>query len=90
MHINEFIDDPESDSYASWFFVINRFGASLREKVNPHSSKYNLFCDYRGDRYRVTGSSTMGDIFLTSNLDQIIGCTIRVMVDQCENWSDTP
>ena len=53
-------------------------------KTNP------LFCTYAANRYRCTGCSRMGDVWLTADFTREHGYDHRVNVDTILDWSDTP
>ncbi len=90
IHIDDFIDDYNTDAYASWFFLLHRLPATLQIKFKKQIEEYQLYCDYEGVRYRVTGASRMGDIWLTSNFNQNIGYEKRVDISKCTGFSDKP
>lgn len=90
MHVDNFIDGMESEHrYARWFFMLHRFPAVLQAEFHEWIEPYKLFCDYKKNRYRVTGCSRMGDIWLTKNFAQDTGYELRVDVEDCSNWSPT-
>lgn len=89
-HVDDFIDDPETDVYASWFLNLKRLPAILQFKFVDQIKQYQLYCDYNGERWRVTGASRLGDVWLTKNIDQSSGYQERVPIDRCSNWSPTP
>ena len=86
MHIDEFIEDYTQDKYARWFFMLHRLNAMLQadfvEWIEPHK----LFCTYMGRRYRCTGASRLGDIWLTSDFQRDRGYELRVDIEKCSNW----
>lgn len=83
-HVDDFIDDPTSDKYAaSWFESFRR--PAVYKLENPDRRK--LFATYRGLRYRVTGCSRFGDVWLHSNRNEDNRYTDRVNVDECSGWS---
>jgi hypothetical protein len=88
-HVDEFIDDYRTDVYASWFLSLHRLPAALQFKFEEQIKAYKLFCDCDGQRWRVTGASRMGDVWLTKNFDQNSGYQQRVLIDSCSNWSQS-
>lgn len=86
MHVDQFIDSRKSDAYASWFLNMKRLPATLQFKFEDQIKQYKLFCDFEGWRYRVTGCSRMGDVWLTTNFEQETGYERRVLVEKCSNW----
>ena len=83
MHVDDFIDDPNTDVYASWFLMTKRFPAMLQLKFSPIITKYKLFCIYKGKHYRVTGASRLGDIWLAKDLNRQSGYDLRVDITEC-------
>lgn len=55
----------------------------------PFMKNHKLFCTWRGERYRVTGCSRMGDIWLARNHEQESGYDYRADVAECSEWSAT-
>lgn len=89
-HIDDWIDDPNTDTYAAWFFNLARLPAVLKFKFEQQLARYRLFCTYQGERYRVTGASRLGDVWLTKDFDRERGYDLRVAVDDCSDWSPQP
>ena len=87
MHVDDFIDYSPTDEYASWFFMLKRLPASLSFKFEEFIKQYKLFCKYDSKKYRVTGASRMGDIWLTSDFSQESGYELRVEAEKCSDWS---
>ena len=89
-HIDDFIEDLHSDAYAAWVFNHFRLPAILKSRFWPFMREHRLFCSHGGERYRVTGASRMGDVWLTKDFNQDTGYEKRVDVNDCSNWSPTP
>jgi hypothetical protein len=86
-HVDDFTDDPKSDPYAvSWFEAFRRPAVDKLRK--PDLRK--LFATYRGRRYRVTGCSRFGDVWLHSDMGEDTRYEHRVGVDDCVDWSGAP
>ena len=86
-HIDEFIADPTSDPYAAkWFASFRR--PELDKLREPNEAK--LFATYNGKRWRVTGCSRMGDVWLHSNFAEDTTYEKRVDVSACSEWSCIP
>jgi hypothetical protein len=90
MHIDQFIDDPKTDPYASWVLAQFRFPAILRGKCADLIEKHKLFCTYKNLRWRVTGASRMGDVWLAKDHNQAIAYDERADVAECHSWDDKP
>jgi len=86
-HIYEWLDEPAKDDgerQAKHF---------LNEATKPASSKNHewmartrLTCMYKGVRYRCTGASRMGDVWITKDWRQVDGYQKRVCVTQLSGW----
>lgn len=86
-HVDDFIDDPTSDPYAaSWFESFRR--PAVSKMRGPDTRK--LFATYQGSRYRVTGCSRLGDVWLSADFGREMGYERRVDVDACSNWGAEP
>jgi hypothetical protein len=92
MHIDDWLDSGVSDSLPiiKEFFIryrkpeYNKFkdGDNIWLQNNP------IFCTYQNKRYRCTGCSRLGDIWLTSNYNQSVGYSLRVDFSDCSNWQN--
>lgn len=90
-HVDDFIDDFRNpNTYARFVLHLFRLNAALKADFKPHIDRLKLFCIYQGKRYRVTGASTMGDIWLQSNFNQTSGYELRVDIQDCTRWGDHP
>jgi hypothetical protein len=90
-HVDDFIDSPDSDPYASWIFMHYRLPAWQKIAYTPFMKNHKLFCTYKGERYRVTGASTLGDVWLSKDFNREDGYELRgVLVAECSNWGKNP
>lgn len=92
-HVDDWIDNtfaPEEQHYAQFFFHLHRLPALEKSKWAKWIAKFKLFCTHQGKRYRVTGCSRLGDVWLANNHSQDSGYDLRVNVDECSDWSDSP
>lgn len=89
-HVDDFIDSLCSDSYAS--FVLNWFRAPAihHAKYGKWMGQFKLFGTYKGTRYRVTGASRLGDVWLSTNFNRDVGYELRVNVDDVSGWGSEP
>jgi len=91
MHVDTFIDDCYGEhKYARWFLFLSRLPAVLRADFEEQIKQYKLFCTWGGERYRCTGASRLGDVWLTKDFNQDIGYQRRINVKDCSEWSKTP
>jgi len=88
MHVDDFIDDPDTDLYASWFLNMMRLPATLKVKFSRIIGEYKLFCNYDGKQYRVTGASRLGDIWLAESFDRQNGYDLRVNIAECTDFTN--
>ncbi|HWA29169.1 MAG TPA: hypothetical protein VG734_26195 [Lacunisphaera sp.] len=90
-HVDDWLDTPgnaKEHPAAHAFFEAFRRPAHVKLTM-PYDGK--LFCTWRGARYRVTGCSRMGDVWLHSKLDwnedkDSPFYEHRVAVDECSEW----
>jgi len=87
MHVDEFIDTEfGKHNYARWVLNYFRLPAALQMDFRQFMAEYELYCDYEGERYRCTGASRLGDVWLAEDFTQEHGYDLRVDVSKCENW----
>lgn len=82
--------ETDAERYAKFFFLLKRLPAVMQGAFKEHIEKYQLYCEFEGRSWRVTGASRMGDVWLTSDFNQDAGYEERVDLAQCSNWSPTP
>lgn len=93
MHIDEWIEKPTGPTddpmveYAKWFLHIRRLPASMQCEFNDFTKHMMLFCIYKGEKYRCTGASRMGDIWLAKDHGRDHGYDLRVSVEECSNFT---
>ena len=88
-HVDDFIDEYTTEPnllYAKWFLFLHRLPAMQQVHFADFIGKYKLFATWRGNRYRVTGASRLGDVWLTNDFTQSVGYEKRVCVDELDNW----
>lgn len=102
VHIDDWVDEvlssprlPSDDDgrcYAALFFWYARLNAAAKTNISlvKGAPEMRLFCLYRGQRYRVTGASRMGDVWLARDLSREHGYDYRVEVTDCHDWSALP
>lgn len=78
------------DNYARFVLMLLRLPAANQLDWEEWISKYKLFCDYEGARYRVTVASRMGDIGLARDHSEDSRYDVRVSVDECSKWGPKP
>jgi hypothetical protein len=90
MHVDKFVDDYRQDEYARWMLMCFRLPAALQILASKFNADRRLFCTYEGKRYRCTGASRFGDVWLNSNFKRDCGYDDRVDVAKCSDWSAEP
>ena len=97
MHVDEFIENSFADmrngrknAYARFVLNYFRLPATLIDDFHPFMRQHKLFCTYEGRRYRCTGASRLGDVWLAKDASQERGYSERVDVEKCTDWSDAP
>jgi hypothetical protein len=78
-HVDDFINSPSTDPYASFVLLYFRQSAVLHAKLAPFMAKHLLFCTYDERRWRVTGA-------LSRNFKRDTGYDERVDVAECSAW----
>ena len=90
-HVDDFIDgNYRKDCYARWILNHFRLPAALQIDFAQFMVDRKLFCDYKGERYRCTGASRLGDVWLTLDFNRSTGYDLRVEVTGCNNWGERP
>ena len=96
-HIDDWLDKPvfvddenRGERWAKWFLNYKRMAAWAQYAFAEFIEGKRLFCTYQDRRYRCTGASRLGDVWITTDLSQEFGYETRVPVDDCTNWSDQP
>lgn len=74
--------------YARWWLEQRRYKASAEALYLPITQNFLLFCDYGGQRWRVTGASRLGDVWLAKDPHREGGYDKRVDVTLCSGWSN--
>ncbi len=90
LHIDEWLDAPSADDaerYAKKCLEVARMSAADRWELPKDEQNFLLFCTYRDARYRCTGASRLGDVWLTADYKQDTGYQKRVDVAECFAWS---
>jgi predicted RNase H-like HicB family nuclease len=90
-HVDRFIDEQFGrDKYARFVLNYFRLPAALQADFAPFMNQFKLFCTYEGKRYRCTGASRLGDLWLASNFEREHGYDLRVDVEKCSDWGKEP
>jgi hypothetical protein len=86
--VDGFITDTrcnsEGEIYARWVLMLLRLPEKIRLQFKKHVEPYQLFCTYRGVRYRVISCSNLYDVWL-----ETYGRLQCVSIGDCSQWSST-
>lgn len=63
---------------------------SLQFQFQDITKTLTLFCIYDNNLYRVTGASSLGDVWLTKDFSKDTGYEKRVTIDECSDFSKSP
>ena len=92
-HVDDFIaygssrtKSVKNEEYARFMLDHFRRAASQRWDFDKFYKGKKLFCNYKGEKYRVIGASRLGDVWLTSKFKNDTGYEHRVCVDECIDW----
>lgn len=88
-HVDDWVATPNtnaSDAYAKFFFLLARLPAWMQFAFEPWTRQFKLFCTWKGEQYRVTGASRMGDVWLAKDMNRETGYDHRVDLAECTNW----
>ena len=92
MHIYDWLNLPAKDEYELYakasletmvLPAIERFELSEEDRYPP------LFASYKGKRYKVTGASRLGDVWLHEDPTAKDRYTLRVEVEELSYWRKT-
>jgi hypothetical protein len=95
-HVDDWVDAFDTgkqsvgQKYARFCLFLYRLAAVFQMDWPEWIKKHKLFCTYEGKRFRMTGASRMGDVWITKDFDRDTGYDMRVLVDDCSDWSDNP
>lgn len=73
IHVDDFVAFPPEDEegrYAAFCLMLFRLPAVMSLAFIPWTAQFKLFCTHGGNRYRITGASRMGDIWLASDFSK--------------------
>jgi hypothetical protein len=95
VHVDEWLDDVSFPSdpgevYARWWLDQARYPAWKKSLYAPLMRDFRLFCTYKGDRFRCTGASRLGDVWLAADHARTSGYDLRVNVTDCSQWGREP
>lgn len=90
VHVDDFIEDVSQDSYARFMFNHFRLAAALQFDFNEFVTDCRLFGTYKGERFRITGASRLGDVWLARDFERNTGYDLRVAVNEVSDFGPKP
>ena len=90
-HIYDWVEQPstsETDRQVKEWF--DKFLVPAADKDYNWLASKILHCQYKGTRYRVTGASRLGDVWLAADSRQSEGYDLRVDIALCSAWELNP
>lgn len=93
LHIDDWLDQPtmyKDEAYAKFVLDYKRMPAWKQGAYHEYMKDHKLFCTYKGKRYRVTGASRLGDVWLNKDFEQEFGYDYRIEVTACSEWGSKP
>lgn len=88
MHIYDWLEEPpknEEEKKLKEFLDFKTRTASYQFKNEP--PKLKCFCIYKGEKYKFTGASSMGDVWLAKDFDRVNGYDKRVSIEDCSDFT---
>lgn len=76
--------------YARFVLLHYRQSAAMKNDFKEIMKAFPLFCTYGSIRFRVTGASDMGDVWLSRDYEADDGYDHRVLWRRCSEWSQSP
>jgi hypothetical protein len=92
-HVDEWIEMPTGDKgedYARFVLHHARLPAIMQVFFEPWTKQFRLFCTHKRKRYKVTGASRLGDVWLAKDLTRESGYDLRVDLADCSKWGPLP
>jgi hypothetical protein len=91
-HVDDWLDSPsytadEMECYAKFVLEHKRMPTFKQSMYADFMQQFQLYCIHEGKKYRVTGASRIGDIWLNINFNEDFGYTLRVDLAECSDWS---
>lgn len=95
MHVDDWVDNNitrgvAENKYAS--FVLFHMGLSASHIMYFHEfmKEYPLYCTHNNERFKCTGASRVGDIFLARDFSREFGYDLRVEIDNVSDFGKEP
>lgn len=90
-HCDDYIDDESQPQVLRTFLEWHRSPAStMMKRREAGQIPPKLFASFKGERYRVTMASTLGDVGISRHHQQEYGYHARMPVEWLTDFSETP
>ena len=87
LHVYDWLDQPAKDEgekrAKEW---LEQFVKPAMDKDHDWLNARRLTCEYEGKRYRCIGASSLGDVWITSDMRAENGYEKRVDVESLSSW----
>jgi hypothetical protein len=91
-HVDVWLSTPTcseaGEMYAKFVLDYMRKPAWFQIGASRWMRAFPLFCTYAGSRWRVTGASRLGDVWLAHDPTREVGHDLRVGVTDCSEWGN--
>lgn len=88
MHVYDWLGLPPANEGERQAKVwLEEFVKPATERARKYLDARILTCEYEGKRYRVTGASRLGDVWLHEDHTRDHGYSLRVDVLKCSLWN---
>lgn len=77
----------DHEVFARAFLELRLLPAHKTTIYDAITDKMIITGEVDGNRYRITGASTMGDVFIHSNIKETCGYVKRVLISDISNWN---
>lgn len=85
-HIYDWLDNPDNRNHPAWRYLDEFTKCDLEEKAQLWLESTVVLCSYQGTRYRLTGASRLGDVWIHSNFNVHDGYVKRVDITELSDW----
>jgi len=87
-HCDRYINDRDFPLALRWFLYVKRVPAGDIQLLIEKTGEPKLFAKYKGDWIRVVMASRLGDIGITTHLEDEYGYSNRVAVSDLSDFTD--
>ncbi len=89
-HCDDYAQSSSGHPAARWFIFVHRLPYTLRALCASRFPMPTLYATFYRRRIRVVMASRIGDVGITSRLDEATSYERRVFIDSLEDFSEEP